>query len=242
MIFAAGLGTRLKPITDSMPKALVPVNGTPLIDIVLTRVIEAGATEVVVNVHHFAEQIVKHLATKDWEIPISISDESAALLDTGGGLRKAAQLFTNDESPILVHNVDILSNANLKNFYEQSKDNDATLFVSERNTQRYLLFDQSGNLCGWTNIATGEIRSPYKNLKIEETKKQAFSGIHCISPRLLKYMDQWPTKFSIIDFYLSLCNKVNIKSYTEPHFKMLDVGKIETLREAAHWLQNRGKE
>jgi len=132
MIFAAGLGTRLKPLTDTMPKALVTVAGKPLLDRVIERVMEAGATEIVVNVHHFAECIKKHVARCDWGVPVRISDESSALLDTGGGLRHAASFFTNDEKPILVHNVDILSNADLKTFYHSVQRDEASLLVSRR--------------------------------------------------------------------------------------------------------------
>lgn len=237
MIFAAGLGTRLKPITDSMPKALVPVGGSPLIDIVMQRLIDADATEVVVNVHHFANQVIKHLQETKFNIPISISDEREALLDTGGGLRKAERLFPNDERPILIHNVDILSNANLKAFYQENISADAALMVSQRPTQRYLLFDEDNYLRGWTNIATGEVRTPYANLPVERMKKLAFSGIHCFSPRLFKFMQTWPAKFSIIDFYLSICSKVGIKGCVQPDLHLLDVGKISTLHEANSWIE-----
>lgn len=237
MIFAAGLGTRLKPLTDTMPKALVPVGGKPLIDRVMSKVIEAGATEIVVNVHHFAEQVKTHLAQKDWGVPVSISDESKALLDTGGGLRHAAHLFSNDERPVLIHNVDILSNADLKNFYEQNLNADAALLVSERKTQRYLLFNGEGLLCGWTNIATGEVRTPYEHLQVEQMTHLAFSGIHVISPRLLKEMETWSEAFPIMNFYLSLCAKFQIMACEQPGLQLLDVGKIDTLQEAAKWVE-----
>ena len=148
MLFAAGLGTRLRPLTDTMPKAMVPVNGRPLIDIVLRYLIQQGATEVVVNVHHFAEQIINYVKQNEWPIPVRISDESAELLNTGGGLYYAASQFTADDAPILIHNVDILSNAKLLDFYQQNGKADATLMVSQRETQRYLLFDDDMRLRG----------------------------------------------------------------------------------------------
>jgi len=238
MIFAAGLGTRLKPLTDAMPKALVPVAGKPLLDRVIERVMEAGASEIVVNVHHFAEYVKKHIASCDWSVPVRISDESSALLDTGGGLRHAASFFTNDESPILIHNVDILSNADLKIFYENIQCDDAALLVSGRETQRYLLFDESDRLCGWTNVATGEVRTPYEHLELDQMKRLAFSGIHVISMRLLKEMNKWPEAFPIMDFYLSACAKTCIRGYEQPGFKMLDVGKLSALEKASKWLDS----
>ncbi len=232
MLFAAGMGTRLKPLTDRMPKALVPVAGRPLLDITLSRLVEAGATEAVVNVHHFSGQIVDYLQKHSWGIPVHVSDETEALLDTGGGLRKALPLFSENESPVLLHNVDILSNADLGAFYQRSLPFDAALMVSERKTQRYLLFNDDGRLCGWTNIATGEVRSPYPDLDVTKMNRFAFSGIHCFSPRLQKQMEGCPAKFPIMDFYLSVCDKVDIRADVQPSLKLLDVGKQDTLREA----------
>ena len=185
LLFAAGRGTRLKPLTDTMPKALVPVAGKPLLWHTLIRLREAGATEVIVNVHHFAEQIISYLNKHDFGIPIHVSDERGELLDTGGGLRQAMKLFTPNDNPILIHNVDILSNAPLHEFYESNKDADAALMVSERMTNRYLLFDENNYLRAWTNIQTGEVRTPFPNLDIIPLRRYAFSGIHLVSPRLL---------------------------------------------------------
>lgn len=232
MLFAAGMGTRLKPLTDRMPKALVPVAGRPLLDITLSRLVEAGATEAVVNVHHFSGQIVDYIQKHSWDIPVHVSDETEALLDTGGGLRKALPLFSENESPVLLHNVDILSNADLGAFYQRSLPFDAALMVSERKTQRYLLFNDDGRLCGWTNIATDEVRSPYPDLDVTKMNRFAFSGIHCFSPRLQKLMEGRPAKFPIMDFYLSVCDKVDIRADVQPSLKLLDVGKQDTLREA----------
>jgi NDP-sugar pyrophosphorylase family protein len=161
MIFAAGLGTRLKPLTDTMPKALVPVGGRPLIDIVVDRLQQAGYDRLVVNVHHFAQQVIDHIAASKYAQLVHISDERDQLLETGGGLKKAASLFTDDK-PILIHNVDILSNVDFGWFARQHlPEEDAVLLVSRRKTKRYLLFDNAMRLMGWMNIETGEVKSPF---------------------------------------------------------------------------------
>lgn len=238
MILAAGLGTRLKPLTDRMPKALVPIEGRPLLDIVVSHLISQGATEVVINVHHFGEQIIDFVRHKQYGIPLRISDERATLLDTGGALRHAFPLFNRDNDPILIHNVDILSTANLRSLYESSAEVDATLLVSNRVTSRYLLFDDGMRLKGWCNEQTGEIRSPYPDLNVSSLRKYAFSGIHCVSPGLCATMQTWPDKFSIIDFYLSTCSELNIRGMLQDHLEVLDVGKLVALTEARDWLHN----
>ncbi len=234
MVFAAGLGTRLKPLTDTMPKALVPVNGEPLIDITLRRLAQAGVTEAVVNVHHFADRLKAHLASRHYGLAVRVSDESAALLDTGGGLRRAAPLFTPGDDPILIHNVDILSNADLPALHAAcaGSGDDVALLVSERQTQRYLLFDDDMLLRGWTNTATGEVRSPYPSLPVERMHRLAFSGIHCFAPRCFKEMEGFPEKFPIMDFYLSRCDRLRIRAAVQPGLRLLDVGKQDTLRQA----------
>lgn len=238
MIFAAGLGTRLKPLTDTMPKAMVPVGGQPLIARIINRLVAARATEIVVNVHHFADQVIRYIEARDWGVPVYISDERNGLLDTGGGLRKAAMLFTPSESPILIHNVDILSNAYLQEFYAASCLHDATLLVSNRTTKRYLLFDDDMRLCGWTNLVTGEVRTPYPDLRLERLHHYAFSGIHGFSPSLFPMMESWPVRFPIMDFYLSACARADIRGVVQPDLRLLDVGKQDTLRAAEVWLAN----
>lgn len=173
MIFAAGLGTRLKPLTDTMPKALVKVGGEPLLKRVIFRLRDAGFTHIVVNVHHFSQQIIDYLRENDnFGLDIRISDETEQLLDTGGGIRKAAPLF-NSSYPILIHNVDILSNVNLERFYALDEKVNcpfcgvphqmvgAQLLVSWRKTKRYLLFNDQMLLVGWMNIETGETKGPF---------------------------------------------------------------------------------
>ena len=251
MIFAAGLGTRLKPLTNHMPKAMVSVGGEPLIKRVIDKLKRSGAEHIVVNVHHFASQITDYLKSNDnFGIRISVSDETEKLLDTGGGIKKAAPLFDR-RYPILIHNVDILSNVDLRKFYEEATtphryDNgtetapDALLLVSERKTKRYLLFDDDMRLVGWTNIATGEVRSPYENLNPDECRMLAFSGIHAILPSLFKMMDEeFPDKFGIIDFYLKACATHNIRGYLKPDLQLLDVGKPEALQLANEKMKNK---
>lgn len=237
MIFAAGLGTRLKPLTDTMPKALVEVGGEPLIKRVILRLKEAGFTRVVVNVHHFADQIVDYLAAQQgFGIDVRISDERSQLLETGGGIKHAASLF-DTTSPILIHNVDILSNVDLRRFYD-SAQGDATLLVSPRQTKRYLLFDTAHDcrLMGWTNIDTHEVRSPHAGLNPDNCERYAFSGIHVFSPRLFPLLDKWPDVFGIIDFYLGTCASHDINGYTWPGLRLMDVGKQDTIAQADHFL------
>lgn len=248
MILAAGLGTRLRPLTDSMPKALVKVNGKPLIDIVVERLLAADYDHFVVNVHHFAQQIRNHLAVCGYASMVKVSDETEQLLETGGGLKRAAQLFFPDE-PILIHNVDILDNVDYDWFSRQHlPEEDAVLLVSQRKTKRYLLFDSAMRLMGWTNIETGEVKSPYQwlrtaNLTIDDTFRVtvqpniqlyafAFSGIHNFSPRLFPLMERFPDRFPIIDFYLSICHRALIVGVAKNDLQVLDVGKPESLQQA----------
>lgn len=237
MIFAAGLGTRLKPITDHMPKAMVSVGGEPLLRRVLMKLKDAGFSHIIINVHHFAQQITGYLKDNDnFGLQISISDETEQLLDTGGGIKKARTLMLNDE-PLLIHNVDILSNVDLKEFYQTAAEGDTTLLVSSRKTKRYLLFNDDMRLVGWTNIETGEVRSPYPNLNINACRMYAFAGIHVVSPRLIAMTEDFPDKFGIIDFYLKTCDKALIRGFVKEDLRLIDVGKLDTLSEAEKFLQ-----
>lgn len=232
LIFAAGLGTRLKPLTDNKPKALVEVYDEPLLAHVLRKLSLSGYTEVVINVHHFGEQIIDYIANHPIEgMKFIISDERAELLDTGGGIRQAGSLFTQDGKPFLIHNVDIFSNLELKDFYTSySTCEGATLLVSERKTSRYLLFNPTDNrLVGWTNLQTGEVKSPYPNLRVDDCRMYAFAGIHLFSQSLLQYMQDWPSRFSIIDFYLSVADRVPIIGVPKADLQLIDVGKPESL-------------
>lgn len=237
-IFAAGLGTRLKPLTDTMPKALVPIAGKPLLEHLILKMKHSGFDEIVINVHHFAEQIIDFLAQKqNFGIRIHISDEHQMLLETGGGIKHAAHLFTSDE-PILIHNVDILSNVDLAQFYKMhAKSSLATLLVSERQSSRYLLFDEQNRLMGWTNRQTSEVKTPYESLDIDACQRFAFAGIHVVSPTIFDLMEEWSGAFSIIDFYLALAKRENIFSVVKNDLQLLDVGKISTLQQAESFLE-----
>jgi NDP-sugar pyrophosphorylase family protein len=245
MIFAAGLGTRLKPLTDTMPKALVPVGGRPLLDINIRRLMAQGYDRFVVNIHHFAQQIIDYVKQQDYAPLVHFSDESDQLLETGGGLKKAQNLFRDDE-PILIHNVDILDNVDYEWFARQHQpDEDAVLLVSQRKTKRYLLFDNAMHLMGWKNIETGEIKSPYEYVRRtglsqhgESLNMFAFSGIHSFSPRLFSLMDRFPDRFPIIDFYLSVCHRSPIVGLVKQDLQLMDVGKIETLDQAEKFIQS----
>jgi len=227
-ILAAGLGTRLKPLTDRMPKALVPVGGVPLLEQLIVRLKEAGYDEIVVNVHHFAEMIEEFLAQKEnFGIKISISDERDLLRETGGAIRHAAPLLAGSVR-FLVHNVDILSDLDLQWFADKCSEGGehfADLLVTDRQTARYLLFDNDMRLIGWTNVTTGEVRSPYPDLDAASCRKLAFSGIHSLSDGILPLMESWPEKFSIIDFYLSVCDKVIIRGIDATGVNIFDAGK-----------------
>lgn len=239
MIFAAGLGTRLKPLTDTMPKALVPVGGQPLLWHVIQKLKTAGFERIVINVHHFAQQIVDYLKeNNNFDIDIRISDETEMLLETGGGIKKALPLF-DSQSPILIHNVDILSNIDLTEIYDEAQQSnvDALLMVSLRKTKRYLLFDEEMILDGWTNIETGEIRSPYPAINPSDLKQLAFSGIHIISPHVFPLFQEMPERFGIIDFYLKYCHQCAFMGKEMKDLRLMDVGKIDTLSEAEQFIQ-----
>lgn len=236
MIFAAGLGTRLKPLTDTMPKALVPIAGKSLLQHNLEKLASQGFDEIVINIHHFSDQIRDFLNQhNNFGLNIYLSDESEELLDTGGGIKKAEE-WLNDE-PFLVHNVDILSNADLKGLYEQHCLNDAlaTLLVSNRKTARYLLFDQNKVLKGWINKSNGETKSPYPNFEADEYSPYAFSGIHVLSPSIFTAMKEYPLRFPIMDFYLKEAVKYTIKGSIADNLKMVDVGKFDSLNDAEYF-------
>lgn len=251
MIFAAGLGTRLKPLTDTMPKALVPVGGKPLLQHAIEKLKAAGFDEIIINIHHFAPQIIGFVEVNHhFDIHIEFSDEQEKLLDTGGGIKKASPFF-NDNKPFLVHNVDILSNIDLRKLYEAHTQNNfpdpirqsgqqsyplATLVCSERKTSRYLLFDDNNHLKGWINEKTGEIKSPFPYFDPRHYRKLAFAGIQILQPAIFQYMTDLPDRFSIIDFYLSICDKVNVTCYVPENLQLIDVGKTDSLKKASQLL------
>lgn len=250
MIFAAGLGTRLKPLTDTMPKALVPLAGKTLLQWQIEKLKTAGITDIVVNVHHFPDLIIDYLReNNNFGCNIQVSDERDMLLETGGGLRKAQPLLTSNlsplaSSPILVCNVDILSNIDipaLLNAYNPEEM--GVVVVYPRDTQRYLLFDDNSRLRGWTNIATGEVRGPLSDNRypIANTRKLAFSGMQVLNPRIFEVMEKVVAekgeKFSLIDLYLSIAEKEILRAFIPENYRMMDVGKINQLSEAEAFAQ-----
>ena len=241
MILAAGKGTRLKPLTDEKPKALIPVGGTPMLEHVILRIKEAGFTHIVINIHHFGEQIIDFLkANNNFGVVIDISDERGYLLDTGGGIKQASRFLTGNE-PFLVHNVDIFSDVDLKAMYRSHINSKApaTLLVDSRSGSRKLLFGKDEQLCGWRNRETGEIKSFVPNFDPSKYMEYTFGGVHVISPEIIQLMDEWTGKFSVIDFYLSICLKKSIRLYTENELCMIDIGKMKGLEEATQLIKHR---
>ena len=255
MIFAAGLGTRLKPITDTLPKALVPVCGKPLIEYVFCKLKTAGIDEAVVNVHHFADKIEEWVAGQDWiatdpvdrssnDMLVRISDERSRLLETGGAVLHARKYLEGCGS-FLIHNVDILSDLDLDWFASQVRpDAMATLLVSDRKSSRQLLFDpKTMRLVGWRNNSTGEVRSPYPGLDQDKCLALAFSGIHIMSDSIFDPMQDYATshglclteaspRFPIIDFYLWASAYYNIYGVCSESLELVDVGKLDSLEKA----------
>jgi NDP-sugar pyrophosphorylase family protein len=236
MIFAAGLGTRLRPMTDSVPKALLKVGGKPLLERLIGKLIQAGFDEITINIHHLPDQIRQFLEeNKNFGIRIHISDESDQLLDTGGGLQKAAPFLRGDE-PVLLHNVDIVSNLDLNKLvgYHLEMGALATLAVRDRVTERYLLFSQRMRLCGWMNKTSGETRAAIPDL-ISESIPLAFSGIHVIDPHILDLISG-QGKFSMIDTYLKLTKSHPVIGYPDQSTCWMDIGKPGQFREADNLL------
>ena len=235
MILAAGLGSRLRPLTDSGPKALVEISGRTLLEITLERLRECGVSDVIVNVHHFADMIVEHLEANDnFGMHIELSREET-LLDTGGGLKNAAWFFLDGpgqmDDPFILHNVDVLSTIDLERMIQFHRDKQAmaTLAVQDRDTSRPLLFDNEGQLCGRPVKADPKTdigRSTPKPVELE------FTGIHVISPRLLPMMTEQGA-FSIIDAYLALAaSGCKITAFRADEYSWRDVGSPQNLRDA----------
>ena len=236
MILAAGLGTRLRPLTDDRPKALVEINGRTLLEITLSRLRGFGVREVIINVHHFADMIVEYLKTNNnFGMRIEVSREDV-LLDTGGGLKKAAYFFVGDstssEEPFIVHNVDVLSTIDLRRMVQFHSDHQAlaTLAVQDRETSRYLLFDDQLELCG---RRAGSDQESELVRACERSQALAFSGIHVISPRLLRMMKE-EGMFSIITTYLRLAGQgEKIFAFRADEYYWRDLGKPEGVAQAA---------
>lgn len=236
LIFAAGLGTRLRPFTLEHPKALVPVRGIPMLQRVIEKIRNAGITDVVVNVHHFADQIIDFLNQNDnFGINISVSDERDLLLDTGGGILKAHTLLGDDE-PFLVHNADILTDFPLEEMIARHIDTaaDVTLLADDRKTSRYLIFNPESRMTGWTNISTGQIL-PEGFTPDADSRLLAFGGVHILSPAVFRPLERFSAEkaFSIIPFYVAACRDLDIRAYTPScPYSWHDIGKPESLRAA----------
>ncbi|MEL7587721.1 MAG: nucleotidyltransferase family protein [Prolixibacteraceae bacterium] len=232
MIFAAGLGTRLKPLTETRPKALIEVGGKTLLERSISYLKHYGVTDITVNVHHFAGQIIDFLKQHDhFGVSIHLSDETGQLLDTGGGVLKARPWLEGNEA-ILLMNTDILTNLDLKRFSRVHRESKAlaSLVVRQRETSRYLLFDAEGCLSGWKNVKTGELRIARPE-NIGEAIPMAFSGIHLIEPELFSLITE-SSKFSIIDLYLRLAATGKIMAYRDTDSVWMDLGKFEEMEEA----------
>lgn len=232
-ILCAGLGTRLKPWTENHPKALFPIEGVPMLERVVEKMLGSGITDITVNVHHFADQIVNFIKDKGWK-NIHISDETGELLETGGAILHAQKFLGANSEPILVHNVDILSNADFKQLAEEhsKSQRDATLLVSERNSSRRLVFNDEMRLAGWHSIATGEYRPENfnpENHKIVSYHEYPFSGIYIINPQLIEKMKRggWKGKFSIMDFFLATLHENIYKGYYKSDLWLEDIGKAK---------------
>lgn len=228
MIFAAGLGTRLRPLTDNRPKALVEVAGCTLLERCIRKLIGYGCKHIVINTHHFAQMIEEHIHTKHYPAEILLSNEKDMLLDTGGGLKNAESLFSKTQN-IIVHNVDIISDVDLLGMERELNESDsiAMLAVSQRKTSRYLLFDNKNELCGWQDKKNNrEIISR----NVSYTFPFAFSGIQILKPEIFGMIKRTGA-FSIIDEYLELSKKEKIKAFIHKADHWFDVGKAEELKE-----------
>lgn len=235
LVFAAGLGTRLKPFTLTHPKALAPVGGKPMLQRVIEKLVRQGVTEIIVNVHHFPDQIIDFLqANSGFGATIRISDERHLLLDTGGGLLAARQwLDSGGNEPFIIHNADILTDFDLLPMVEAHKASGATatLLVADRSSSRMLLFDTEMSMRGWANITTGQTRP--SGLDPSPLLHLAFGGVHVASPSIFRALERYASPgqpFSITPFYIDACGSHSIKGYMQPHGSLwFDIGKPESL-------------
>lgn len=237
---AAGLGTRLLPLTEHRPKALVEVGGVPLLKIAIDNLARQGVARIVVNVHHFADMLIDYLQSHDWGVEVLVSNEKDKLLDTGGGLKKAAPLFKRDE-PILIHNVDILSRINFHDLVElhQQEGNFVTLAVSVRDTSRFLLFADNGLLVGWNNRSTGEIK--WVGEPITKYRALAFSGIAVLDPGVLEVLPPCEIPYSIVPAYLYIAKEHRISYFIHSSSDWMDVGTPQSLNKAQSWFRSSQK-
>ncbi|UCE08496.1 MAG: nucleotidyltransferase family protein [bacterium] len=237
MILAAGYGTRLKPLTDEKPKALIEIQNIPLLELIIKKLIATGVSEIIINSHHFAEQIV-HFIQKNNSFGIRIEfSHEPEILGTGGGLKKVSYFFNNDQS-FFLHNVDILSTINLAEMYQYHLDKNAmvTLAVQKRSTNRYLIVDDQNYICGHED--TDNKRTRLKRIPTGKSSLKAFCGIHIISPKIFNFLEE-SGRFSVIDVYLKLIEQgLPIIGFPADEFYWKDIGKLETLDEIKHDLNN----
>jgi NDP-sugar pyrophosphorylase family protein len=234
-ILAAGYGKRLAPITDTLPKALVPIQGMPMLEIIINRLRSFGIDEVVINVHHFAEKIMAYCESRNnFGISVQFSHETDYPLDTGGAIKKASHLLQGEE-PILVHNVDILTDIDFSRLYNlyNEEEPDVVLAVQDRKTERYLLLDENNFLVGWINVKTNDVKlSMLTDSKIES---YAFSGIHLLSPKAIYQISTYEEEvFSITNYYLEKVEELSILGYPHNHTFFMDLGKLENLKFAEY--------
>ena len=236
MIFAAGKGTRLKPLTDNTPKALVKINGIPMLEHVISKLKNSGVSEIIINVHYLADQIVNFLKEKNnFGLRIEISDERNRLLDTGGGLKKASWFF-DDQKPFILYNTDIISNIDLTGmlYYHNKNNAIATIAVRKRESSRYFLFNKQMELCGWKNTKTGETKISKHSYSFNSL---AFSGIHIINPSLFNYMNKTGA-YSIVSTYLEVSKLKTINGFDHSSDYWFDVGKPESLKITEDYLKS----
>lgn len=248
MILAAGLGTRLKPLTDSIPKALVEIGGVPMLERVIDNLKRNGFSRITVNVHHFADKVTDFLNSGDFGVEITVSDERESLLDTGGGIVKALPLlFDDDDSPVLVHNVDIISNADFKVLMDSAGSAaDVALLVSNRDSTRKLVFDGEMTLRGWHDLKNSRFRPEGLSLESmdpsgnSDFKELAFSGIYVLTKDAAVEMKELmgESKFSVIDYFLHPDRKSRIKGVAQSDLKLIDIGKPATLSQASELYLN----
>lgn len=263
MIFAAGLGTRLKPFTDNAPKALAPLAGKTLLYHVITGLRAAGVDEFVVNVHHFPDMIVSYLENEFNGLDIKVSDERDRLLETGGGIRRAEALLSG-AGPFIVHNVDIVTDLDLQWFESRLRPGAmSALLVSERKTRRYLLFNEDVRLVGWTDVSTGAVKTPFRNLDVASCRKMAFGGVHLMSPDIFRTFDRIDSnpsafplydgegrliegsdrplgeRFPIMDYYLRAAAEYEFIGVAPRSLVLIDAGKPESLAEAENFVNGR---
>lgn len=262
MIFAAGLGTRLKPLTDTLPKALVPVCGKPLLEHVARKLLAAGINDAVVNIHYFADKIEQWINEQEWivtgdkrpadgEMHMDISDERALLLETGGAVLHARK-YLEGCGRFLIHNVDILSNCDIEWFESQvNEDAIATLLVSERSTTRFLLFaPESMRLVGWMNTDSGDYHVTSPEISPADCRALAFSGIHILSDKVLELMQRYVeerglpadetagTRFPIMSFYMWLAARYPVYGVVASDLDFIDVGKLDALKPAEEFVKS----